>query len=305
MIIIVLGGTVIMKDYVIRAIDKDKSIRVFVASTTNMVDNARKIHNTTAVASAALGRTLTATGIMGLMLKGSKDKISVQFKGDGPIGTILAVSNSNGEVKGYVDNPLVDLPLKKNRKLDVGGAVGKKGRLIVIKDLGLKEPYIGQSRLTTGEIAEDLTFYFASSEQQPSAVSLGVLVEKDLSIRASGGYIVQVLPNISEENLNKLEERISQSESISSLIDKGYTPENILDDIFGEFDMEIKEKHDISFKCDCSRERIEKVVISLGEEELQKIIEEDGQAEVSCQFCNTNYVFNKEQLTEFLREAKG
>ncbi len=293
-----------MKDYVIRAIDKDKTIRMFVATTTNMVEKVRKIHNTSAVCTAALGRTLTATGIMGFMLKGAKDKVSMQIKGDGPIKTILAVSDSNGNVKGYVGNPGVELPSKVDGKLDVGGAVGRNGRVIIIKDLGLKEPYIGQSKLVSGEIAEDLTHYFATSDQQPSAVALGVLVERDLSVRASGGYILQVLPNISEEALTKLENILQNVEPVSKLIDKGYTPEDILDKVFGEFEMEVKEKLEINLQCDCSRERIEEALISLGEQELKNIIEEDGSAEVSCHFCNTKFQFNREDILEILEEAQ-
>lgn len=293
-----------MKDYIIRALDKEKSIRVFIALTSNMVESARKIHNTTPVATAALGRTITAAGIMGIMTKGAKYKTSIQIKGNGPLKTILAVADSQGQVKGYVGNPYVELPLKKNGKLDVGNAVGKDGRVIIIKDLGLKEPYIGQSKLVSGEIAEDLSYYFASSEQQPSAVALGVLVDVDLTVRASGGYIVQVLPNISEELLNKLEERLSNVEPVSRLIDKGYTPEDILDKVFGDFGMEIKEKNEISLTCDCSRERLEGALISIGEEELKSIIAEDGKAEVSCHFCNTSYTFNTDELNKLLDEAK-
>lgn len=293
-----------MKDYVIRAIDKDKTIRMFVATTTNMVEKARKIHNTSAVCTAALGRTLTATGMMGFMLKGEKDKISMQIKGDGPIKTILAVSDSSGNVKGYVGNPGVELPSRDDGKLDVGGAVGRNGRVIVIKDLGLKEPYIGQSKLVSGEIAEDLTNYFATSDQQPSAVALGVLVERDLSVRASGGYILQVLPNISEEALTKLENILQRVEPVSHLIDKGYTPEDILEKVFSEFEMEVKEKLDINLECDCSKNRIEEALISLGEQELNNIIEEDGKAEVSCHFCNTKYQFDREDILEILEEAK-
>ncbi len=288
-----------MKDYVIRALDKEKTIRMFIATTTNLVEKARKTHNTSAVCTAALGRTLTATGIMGFMLKGDKDKISMQIRGDGSIKTILAVSNSHGKVKGYVGNPLVELPTRDG-KLDVGKAVGKNGRIIVIKDLGLKEPYIGQSKLVSGEIAEDLTHYFAISDQQPSAVALGVLIEKDLSVRASGGYILQVLPNISEEALTKLENTLQNIEPVSQLIDKGYTPEDILDKVFGEFKMEVKEKLSISLECDCSKKRIEQALISLGEEELKNIIKEDGNAEVSCHFCNTKYQFDKEDILQIL-----
>ncbi len=294
-----------MKDYIIRATDKGGNIRVFIARTTDLVEEARKIHNATPTAIAALGRTMTATVIMGNMLKNEKDSISVQFKGDGPINTILAVSNNKGDVKGYLGNPLVDLPKKPNGKLDVGGAVGTKGKLIVIRDLGLKEPYIGQSNIVTGEIAEDITHYFAYSEQQPSAVALGVIVDKDLTIKAAGGFIIQTLPNANENIITILEDRLSYIEPISQLIDKGYSPEDILEHICDGFGMEIKDKQEVQLKCDCSLERIERALISIGEEELKKIIEEDGNAELVCHFCNEKYQFDKQKLTNLLEEIRS
>ncbi|EOD00908.1 Hsp33 family molecular chaperone HslO [Caldisalinibacter kiritimatiensis] len=293
-----------MKDYVIRAIDKEKSIRIFIATTTNVVEDARKIHNTSPTVTAALGRTLTASAIMGFMMKGEKDKLTLKIRGNGPIGNIIAVSNNKGEIKGYVQNPSADLPTRSDGKLDVGGVVGRSGKLTVIRDLGLKEPYIGQSNLITGEIGDDLAQYFVTSEQQPSAVALGVLVDKDLSTKAAGGFILQVLPNIQEENLVKLEQKINKLESISKYIDKGYTPEELLERLFGEFQMEIKDKKEIKYTCDCSRERLEGVLISVGEEELKKMIAEDGEAEVVCHFCNTKYHFNKEELEKLLEKAK-
>ncbi|SDZ29335.1 molecular chaperone Hsp33 [Proteiniborus ethanoligenes] len=292
-----------MQDYVIRAMDKEGNIRVFVALTTNLVNEARNIHNTTPTASAALGRTLTAAAIMGTMLKNEKEIVSIQFKGDGPLNTILAVGNSRGEVKGYVGNPDVELPLNERGKLDVGTAVGRNGKLIVIRDFGLKEPYIGQSNIVTGEIAEDLTNYFAYSEQQPSAVALGVLVDKDTSIKAAGGYIIQALPDATEEALDKLERRMSQVEPVSSLIEKGYTPEEILNYVCSDFNMEITDKSPVSLTCDCSVERIEKALIAIGKDELEKIIKEDGQAELVCHFCNEKYSFNKEELIKLLNEV--
>lgn len=291
-----------MKDYIIRATDKSANIRVFIAKTTSLVEEARKIHNTTPTATAALGRTLTATVIMGNMLKNENESVSVQFKGDGPLKTILAVSNNKGEVKGYIGDPTIDLPLKSNGKLDVGNAVGTNGKLIVIRDLGLREPYIGQSNLVTGEIAEDLTHYFAYSEQQPSAVALGVIVDKDLSVKASGGFIIQVLPEADEEVIKKLENKLSNVEPISQLIDRGYTPEEILQHIFSDFEMNIKDKSDANYRCDCSLERIERALISIGKDELTKIIEEDGKAELSCHFCNKKYQFDEQQLTSLLEE---
>lgn len=286
----------VLKDYIVRAIDEKGTMRLLVASSTNMVEKARKTHNTSASATAALGRTLTASSIMGLMMKGDEDTLTLQIKGDGPLGKIVTVANSKGKVKGYVDNPMADLPSKSKGKLDVGGVVGKNGILTVIKDIGLKEPYIGQSKLISGEIAEDLTYYFASSEQQPSVVNLGVLVDVDLSVKAAGGYILQLLPDVAEEDIDKIEKNIKKSQSISTMIDKGYTPEKIIDEVFGDFNMEILEKKHILFECDCSEERVEKALISLGEKEIDNIIKEDGSAEVVCHFCNKKYNFNEEKL---------
>lgn len=289
-----------MMDYVIRAIDERKTMRVFIATTTNLVNEASMIHGLSPVAAAALGRTLTAASMMGNMMKGERNTISIQLLGDGPIKKVFAISNSMGEVKGYVGNPLVDLPLKYDNKLDVGGAVGKNGKLIVIKDLGLKDPYIGQSKLITGEVAEDLVSYFLYSEQVPSAVNLGVLVDVDHSIKASGGYIVQLLPDVVDEDIDILERNIKKSEPISTLIERGYSPEDILDDVFGNFKMSILEKREVSYRCGCSKEGVKKLLISLGKSEIHKIIEEDGEAEVVCHFCNKKYHFSKKELESLI-----
>ena len=289
-----------MKDYIIRAIDEDASFRVFIASSTNTVEKARKIHGTSPVATAALGRTLTGAALMGSMLKGDKDKLTIQFRGDGPINNILAVSNSKGEVKGYISNPDIEVEDRLDGKLNVGAAVGSNGKLIVIKDIGLKNPYIGQSNIVSGEIAEDLANYFTTSEQQPSAVALGVLVDKDISVKASGGVIVQVLPNIDEEVLTKLEKNITILSFISSLIDEGSTPEDILNQVFGEFSMKITEKKEMDFACDCSKDRMERALISLGRDELTQILEEDKQAELVCHFCNEKYNFEEKEIKELL-----
>lgn len=294
-----------MQDYVIRAMDDKGNIRVFVANTTTLVNNARNIHNTTPTASAALGRTLTAAAIMGTMLKNEKETISIQLKGGGPLGTVLAVANSKGEVKGYVGDPNVDLQLKENGKLDVGGAVGRNGKVTVIRDFGLKEPYIGQSDIVTGEIAEDLTNYFAYSEQQPSAVALGVLVDRDTSIKAAGGYIIQVLPDATEEALDRLESNLANTPPVSSLIEKGYTPEDILFNVCSGFNMDIKDKAAVKLTCDCSVERIQKALIAIGRTELERIIEEDGEAELVCHFCNQKYHFNRDELNELLNGASS
>ncbi|AFS77919.1 33 kDa chaperonin [Gottschalkia acidurici 9a] len=292
-----------MKDYIVRAMDKGGNIRVFVASTTNLVEEARQTHNTAPTATAALGRTLTAASLMGNTLKNDSDTISLQIMGSALIKNVLAVSNNKGEVKGYISNPNANPPLKRKGKLDVGAAIGE-GKLIVIRDLGLREPYIGQSDLVSGEIAEDLTNYFVYSEQQPSAVALGVLVDVDLSVRAAGGYIIQILPNADEEIISKLEQRLSNVEPVSTLIDKKYSPEDILEYICDGIEMKITETKDLKLVCDCSTDRIEKVLISMGERELTDIIEEDGEAEVVCHFCNHKYKFNKEELIKILEQAK-
>ena len=289
-----------MKDYIIRAIDSKKSFRVFIASTTDLVEEARKIHNTSPTATAALGRALTAASIIGITMKEPTDSLTFKIKGDGPIGSIITVANNSGEVKGYVDNPYADLPGRTDGKLDVGGLVGKNGQLAVIRDLGLKEPYMGFSNLVSGEIAEDLVHYFYLSEQQPSAINLGVLVDKDISVKAAGGYMLQILPNVEDQDIDRIEEILKKAEPISSLIDKGLSPEAILEKLFGEFNMEVLDKNDIGLKCDCSREKIEKALISLGRQELESIIVEDGQAEIVCHFCNSKYNFSKEELLELV-----
>ena len=292
-----------MIDHMIRAIDESGSIRVFVSNTTNLVEQARQIHMTTPVSTAALGRAITATLLMGDTLKNEKDKVSFQISGDGQIKSLIAVSNSHGEVKGYISNPHADLPLNSEGKLDVGGAIGN-GTLTVIKDLGMKEPYLGQTELVSGEIAEDLAHYFLTSDQQPSAVALGVLVDRDYTVKAAGGYIIQVLPDAKEEVIEKIEINIATSESVSSLIEKGYTPEDVLNYICLGLNMKILEKKDLKLVCDCSEDRMEKALISIGEKDLEEIIEEDGKAEICCQFCNTEYLFDKAMLTEILEKAK-
>lgn len=289
-----------MKDYLIRGIDKFKNIRIFVATATNMVEEARRIHNTSPTATAAIGRSLIAGTIMGTMMKNDKDRLTLKISGDGPIGNIIIVAKNNGEVKGSVDYPEADVPSRADGKLDVGTLVGKNGYITSIMDLGLKDPYVGQANLITGEIAEDLANFYMLSEQQPSAVSLGVLVDKDISVKAAGGYIIQLLPGVSDEDISKIELALSKIDPISSMIDKGMTPEDIMYEILPDFDMEILDKMDISYQCDCSRDKIERVIISLGKKEIEDIIEEDGEAEVVCHFCNTKYKFNKEELSNFL-----
>lgn len=289
-----------MKDYIIRGVDKKGNIRLFVATTTQMVEEARRTHGTSPTATAALGRVLTAAAILGITMKGEKDILTFKVKGDGPIGSIIAVSTNKGQVKGYVDNPYADLPSRPDGKLDVGGIVGKNGQLAIIKDLGLKEPYIGYSNLVSGEIAEDLVHYFHLSEQQPSAINLGVLVDKDISVRAAGGYILQLLPGVEDEDIDRVEEILKKAKPISTLIDQGLSPEQVMETLFGEFEMEILEKNKIEYKCNCSRDRIEGVLLSLGKEEINSIIKEDEKAEIVCHFCNKKYNFSKEDLQKLI-----
>lgn len=289
-----------MKDYLIRGMDKLGRIRVFIASTTNMVEEARKIHNTSPTATAALGRSLTASVLMGTMMKNEEDTLTFKISGDGTGGNILVVAKNNGYVKGEIMHPEADLPSKEDGKLDVGGLVGREGTMTIIMDLGLKEPYVGMSKLVSGEIAEDLAHYFAYSEQQPSVVSLGVLVGKDIRVKAAGGYIIQLLPGSTEEDIVLIEESLKEIKPVSTLIDEGFTPEDILNSIFKDVEMEILEKKEIEYKCDCSKEKIKNIIKSLGKEEIKSMISEDHGAEVVCHFCNTKHNFNEEELKKII-----
>ncbi|HLS53367.1 MAG TPA: Hsp33 family molecular chaperone HslO [Tissierellaceae bacterium] len=289
-----------MTDYFIRGIDKSGRIRILVGTTTKMVEEARKIHQTSPTATAALGRALTAGALMGAMMKNQQDRLTLRIAGDGPAGNILVVARNDGKVKGEMTNPQADVPSRPDGKLDVGGLVGRNGTITTIMDLGLREPYIGQSQLVSGEIAEDLANYYYYSEQKPSAVSLGVLVDKDISVKAAGGYIIQLLPGISDQDIDKIERSLAKIQPVSSLVDNGLSPEEIMTELLQDFSMEVLERRDLSYECDCSRERIERGIISLGKEEIKSIIEEEGQAEVVCHFCNTKYQFSKEDLEKFL-----
>ncbi len=287
-----------MSNYVIRTSAADNNIRGFFAVTTEMVEKARTVHEATPVATAALGRVMTAASIMGLMMKGDKDKLTLQVMGGGPAGSIVAVSNSKGMVKGYISNPSVDIPLKEDGKLDVGGAVGIDGKISVMRDLGMKEPYVGQYDLFNGEIAQDLTHYYAYSEQQPSAVSLGVLIEKDYSVKAAGGFIVQLMPDADEESVSKLEQNLISMKNITALIEEGNMPEEIMDMVFEGLDPKVLQKDEVDFECDCSREKFEKALVTIGEEDFDKLINEDNGAELVCHFCNSKYNFTREDLEE-------
>lgn len=292
-----------MGDYIIRAVTADGSLRAFAADTTFLVNKAHQMHKTYPIASAALGRLLTAASMMGTMLKSKGDTITLQLTGNGPIGRVMAVSDFEGNVKGYADNPLVDLPNNDAGKLNVGGAVGKDGYLTVIRDFGLKEPYIGRVPLVSGEIGDDLTSYFAVSEQTPSTVGVGVLVDVDLSVKCSGGFIVQVMPEAVDADIDKLEENLSKIKSVTKMMEDGSTPEDMLKALLNGFDYEITEKRSVEYRCDCSRERVERAIISLGKKEIKKIIDEDGQAELTCHFCDSVYNFDKEELTSLLNTA--
>lgn len=289
-------------DYMIRATAADQQIRAFAATTRQAVEQARKYHNTSPVATAALGRLLSAGAMMGAMMKGEKDLLTIQVKGDGPIGSVTVTADSSGGVKGYAANPQVLLPANLAGKLDVGGAVGK-GTLRVIKDLGLKEPYTGQCELQTGEIGDDLTYYFAVSEQVPSSVGLGVLLNKENTVRQAGGFIIQLMPFTSEEVIRRLEEKLAGLHSVTALLDQGMTPEDMLNELLGEFGVEITDTVPVEYRCGCSRERIEKALISIGKKELQEMISEGKTIEVNCQFCGKSYAVTVEELQELLKRA--
>ena len=292
-----------MSDYIVRAIAANDQIRAFAAVTTETVETARQDHNTSPVATAALGRLLTAGAMMGSMMKGEKDVLTLQIKAGGPLEGITVTADSKGRVKGYVGNPNVCIPANSKGKLDVAGAVGI-GFMNVIKDMGLKEPYVGQVALQTSEIAEDLTYYFATSEQVPSAVGLGVLMNKDNTVRQAGGFIVQLMPFAEESTIAKLEENVQKITSVTNLLEEGHTPESLLDKVLEGFDVEINEKIPTKFYCNCSRERVEKALISIGRKELNEMIQEGKPIELNCHFCNHNYEFTVEELKEILRKCK-
>lgn len=291
-----------MVDVLIRGTSNDGSIRFFCITTTHLVEEARKIHNTTPVATAALGRMLTAGSIMGAMLKENKDKITVQINGKGPAGTILVVSDSSSNVRGYISNPYINMPSNSKGKLDVGGAVGTNGNLTIVKDLGLKEPYIAQVPITNGEIAEDITSYFAISEQIPTAVGLGVRINVDSSVESAGGFIVQVMPDSDDKTVTMIENNIKEIESVTEIIAlKGVY--GILNELLKGIDYSIHDKKEICFLCNCRKDRIESALITLGVDRLNEIINEEGQAEVICHFCNKKYIFDKEDLFLLLNRA--
>ena len=292
-----------MSDYIVHASGAGNQVRIFAASTRDLVEKAREIHNTSPVATAALGRLLTAGAMMGSMMKGEKDLLTLQIQCSGPIGGLTVTAKSDGTVKGYVNNPDVMLPPNSKGKLDVAGAVGV-GFMDVIKDMGLKEPYVGQVALQTSEIAEDLTYYFATSEQVPSAVGLGVLMNKDNTVRQAGGFIVQLMPFAEEEVIAKLEENVSKIDSVTNLLEQGHTPESLLEKVLEGFDIEVNDTLPTQFHCNCCRERVEKALISIGRKELNEMIQEGKDIEMNCHFCNKNYNFTVEDLKRIIRECK-
>lgn len=293
-----------MTDYMVRAIAGNAQIRAFAATARDTVETARQAHDLSPVATAALGRTLIGGAMMGAMLKGEKDVLTLQIKGDGPIGQITVTADSKGIVKGYVQNPSVMLPPNGAGKLDVGGAVGY-GILQVIKDMGLKDPYCGQTVLQTGEIAEDLTYYFASSEQVPSSVGLGVLMDKDLAnVRQAGGFIIQLMPFAEDSVIEQLEKNLTQIPSVTTMLDDGLTPKQMLEKVLEGMDVEFTDTLPIEFKCNCSKERVEKALISVGEKDLKDMIADGKPIEVNCHFCSKNYTFSIEELEKLLKRAK-
>ncbi|MDY5987856.1 Hsp33 family molecular chaperone HslO [Sporofaciens sp. SGI.106] len=291
-----------MTDYIVRATAANNQIRAFAATTREMVETAREHHGTSPVATAALGRLLTAGAMMGSMMKNDTDMLTLQVRGDGPLGGITVTADSQGNAKGYVLNPEAMMP-PKNGKLDVGGAVGI-GLLNVIKDMGLKEPYVGQTILVTSEIAEDLTYYFANSEQVPSSVGLGVLMEKDNKVKCAGGFIIQLMPFAEDKTIDQLEENLKRVTSVTELLDKGYTPEQLLEELLGNLGLEITDTMPTRFYCNCSKERVEQAVVSIGRKEIQEMIDEGKDIEVKCHFCNTAYTYTIEELKDIIKRSK-
>lgn len=291
-----------MADYIVRATAANAQIRAFAATTRELVEAARKAHDTSPVVTAALGRLLTGGVMMGTTLKGEKDLLTLQVSGDGPIKGMTVTADSQGNVKGYAINPQVMLPPSALGKLDVGGAVGK-GMLRVIKDMGLKEPYVGQTTLQTGEIAEDLTYYFATSEQVPSSVGLGVLMEKDNTVKQAGGFIVQLMPFTEDAVISRLEQNLAEFTSVTSVLDEGKTPKQMLEMVLKGMDVEITNTLPAQFYCNCDKKRVEKAIISIGKKEIREMISENKPVEVNCHFCNTSYSFSVEELKELLNKC--
>ncbi len=292
-----------MSDYMVRATAAGAQIRAFACTAREVVETARRAHDTSPVVTAALGRLLSAGVMMGSMQKGQEDLVTLQIKGDGPVQGLLVTADSKGGVKGYANVPDVILPANDKGKLDVAGAVGS-GTLSVIKDMGLKEPYVGQTLLQTGEIAEDLTYYFASSEQVPSSVGLGVLMARDNTVRQAGGFIVQLMPFAEDAVVDRLERNLSGITSVTAMLDAGDTPERMLERILEGLDCQVTDTCPVAFSCNCSKERTEKVLISLGKKEIKEMIDEGQEVEVNCHFCNTGYQFSVEELKSIYQKSR-
>lgn len=290
-------------DYIVRGMAANGQIRAFACTTKELTEHARKVHNTSPVATAALGRLMAGGLMMGSMLKGEKDLVTLKIEGAGPAKGALVTADAFGRVKGYVSMPDVMLPPRADGKLDVGNAFGA-GFLSVIKDMGLKEPYVGQTVLQTGEIAEDLTYYFATSEQVPSSVGLGVLMNKENTVRQAGGFIIQLLPFAEDEVIDKLEENIKNLKSVTSMLDAGMTPEDMLGELLGNMDLQITDTLPASFHCNCSKDRFTRGLMSIGKKEISEMIAEGKPITVNCHFCNSDYVFNMEDLKEIIKYAK-
>lgn len=292
-----------MSDTLLRAIARDAGIQISAAVTTGLVERARQIHNTTPVATAALGRTLTATAIMGSQLKVDDGSVTVQVKGNGPLGAIVCVGDADGYVRGYLQNPSADLPLRPDGKLAVGAGVGR-GYLMVIKDIGLKDPITGTVALVNGEIAEDLTRYFAESEQIPSACALGVLVDTDCTVKCAGGWLVQLMPGVKDADIDRLEANLAKLEPMTTMLDKGMSLEEIVQAVLDGFAVDFLQTDEIGYRCACSREKVERALISMGKTELGKMADEQESSEVTCQFCDKIYTFSREELSELLAHAE-
>lgn len=293
-----------MKDYLVRAIAFEGQVRAFATNTTETVSEAQKRHNTWPIVSAALGRSMTASVMMGAMLKG-EDKITVKVEGNGPIGPIVIDADAKGDVRGFVTNPHVHFDLNEQGKLDVRAGVGTEGTLTVVKDLGLRDMFSGQTPIVSGEIAEDFTYYFAKSEQVPSSVGLGVLVNPDNTILAAGGFIIQLMPGCEDETIDAIEKRLSSIEPVSKMIEKGYTPEQILEAVLGKENVQILSSMPVQFQCQCSKERFGAAILGLGVKEIEEMIVEDGQAEAQCHFCLEKYQFNRSELEGFVNEIQS
>ena len=293
----------VMKDYIVRATAAHGQIRAFAVTSRDTVEKARAAHNTSPVVTVALGRLLSAASMMGIMMKGDDDLLTIKIESNGPVEGLTVTADSKGRVKGYAFNPNVIIPNNSKGQLDVASALGL-GVMSVIKDIGLKEPYVGQTILVTSEIADDITYYFATSEQVPSSVGLGVLMNKDNTVEQAGGFIIQLMPDASEDIIDKLEKRIGEIKSVTEMLENGMTPENILEHILGDMDLDVLETIPTEFYCNCSKDRVEKAIISIGKKDIQEMIDDGKEIGVNCHFCNTKYTFSVEELKDILEKAR-